>query len=259
MEETFRKKALAGLVVLLVLLGIYSGFLTQVPTERTDQLSAFIDHHDSYLDYLNESALMDLFYDPYFLENYSVSNQSQYGLLEIIPKSNPDIEITLYRDGNDVSLIASGYININALSTDKDYGTLETETRLELEKVLDYMGHPELKRMIAVDDNDFAEIDLMFRQAIFFGLLALLLIYFFLVSFKDGFLFINNKWVTANERVFVGLGMMYLSIVLGLLNIWNMLSIGVFYTGCAVCLVILAILFILGFFLILKEMKIVGQ
>jgi hypothetical protein len=256
MEKKFRRKALAGLVILLLAFGGYCAYLTQVQTESASILSAFVDEEESALDYLNDSVLLDYFYSSDFLENFTVSNMTEYGMLEMIPKDNPDIVITLRRSNydNDLFLIATGYANVGALSTEKRFVTLKQDIHDVLERVLEYIGHGELAERITYDDDDFATLTLEMRVIAFIGLLTLIIVFVFMMIYKRGWLLENYRIIGDTVNMFFGLGLIFVTTSILLLGIFGMIVDPEvdFRIGC---LALVPVLFILGVYLVGKDIR----
>jgi hypothetical protein len=267
MEEKFRKKICAGLFVIILGFGIFCAFLTTVKPERVTALYIEVDWFDSELDALNISDIRNLFNETAFLKNYSIgpTNESE-GIITIRPIENPDIVVTLCRREGDIYFYGEAYNEMGALSDNPNYLNLKQEMLFEISRILEYIGHGELVddlEINPVDDNFFAGIDQMIRVFAFFSLLALIIVYCFMMIYQNGNALGNmleNIGIKApNDSRIFGLLFMYFSTSFGLMDVWFMAGWKVVELFDAGCLAVCALFFILGLYLVIKDRNIRAQ
>jgi hypothetical protein len=92
MEEAFRKKALAGLIALIVIFATFSAYIFIIVPEKRPLYDTYMDQGEAVLDSMNYSELVQTFHDSKFLENYTVEpSPDSTDVLVIIPKNYPDL------------------------------------------------------------------------------------------------------------------------------------------------------------------------
>ena len=255
MEEKFRRKALAGLVALLVVFGGDCVYITSIEPEREAILYISWDYMRPKLDSMNQTQYQAIFDNSSFLSNYSVEwGQGQYGdefIIKVL--GNPDVEIVLNHDNEDYYFMAIGYAESDALPGNENYRNLGDSTADELACVLGFLGHTVNPKALYWDDY-FSLFPDFERAFVFFGLLTLIIIYGFMIIYKKGWLLQNFRKTITNEDLVLGLAIMYIATVLGLINIWYMsASPEFFFSGN--CLVLYGMFLILGYYAISMETR----
>ncbi|MFO7618411.1 MAG: hypothetical protein R6W91_01955 [Thermoplasmata archaeon] len=257
MEKELRKKALAGFIVLLLVFGGYCAYLASIPEGREAFLYTFVGYDDSALDSLNISELAELFSQDAFLANYSVNNSSGYhdGIFDIVPIDYPDIVISLCRNEHDIYLMADGFVRLDAFNMMiGNAGNLSEMMEFHMTRVLEHLGHGELADDVYIDDyfGPWPDLD---RIVFFIWLLWMNIVYCIMFFFDGGYLLENLiKWrLTDGEHL--GIISLLAGIGLGIPAIWIVVRYQFLENEGLFCLSIVAILLIIGLYLIVSERK----
>jgi hypothetical protein len=260
MEKELRKKALAGLAILLLCFVILSLFLTTIEPENIAVAYTYVDYQDSELDSLNYTELQAMFYQPSFLENYSVGPAAyEHYSLEIIPKDNPDIVIYLGCYEGDIFFNADGYMMVGAFFNDGDWDDMEKAGSDELTQVLGHIGRAELVHDLYWDDYDFSMIAGFFHTFAFLGIISLIIVYLFMMFFKDGWLIKNFKLIDSNVDILLGISLIFFMTLSIVFWLWLTASDGASAERTAFCLVPIVIFAVLGAQQILSGMRRMDQ
>jgi len=257
MEEAFRKKALVGLVVLILLFCSFSVYLFVFLPHREAVSIGYVTLYETDLNY---SILKDKFFEPAFLENFTVTEiDSNYVHLEIVSKSNPDVVITLYKEqeGN-LTFITEGYMLTGAFGKMGNSQVLRNEMLEEQAAVLEYIDQPAPIDDSGIDDSSIAGEPRYGYMLAFFGLAALIILLAFMMIFRQGWLLTNVKLIGTNVPIFFGVVSLYFSIGFGLMCAWATFS-GTGPDETFICWTLPAAQLIVGTYLIVAETKALAQ
>ena len=260
MGEKFRKKALAGLAILIILFCIFSLYLFKFEPQREAVLFSFVQLNENAPNPLNYSNLQDKFNEPAFLENNTVTQlDMNYRYLEIVPKSNPDVVITLcwYQDEG-FHFITEGYMLTGAFGAMGSYQELGNEMREEQTAVLEYIGQSDLAYNIEIEDYSYAAEPKFGHMFVFFAWLSLIILYVFLLAYRDGWLLANMKLIDTNVPIFFGVVSLYFSIGFGLMCAWATIA-NMILDERLICWIVPATFLIVGIYLIVAETKALAQ
>ncbi len=250
MERTTRNKALAVLIVLLIIFGAYCVYLFSVKVERRAVICTFVDVNQPVLDNLNYSEFQDMFYQSEFLEYYQVGPPiDNYSDLVIIPKHNPDIVFILSQYDEYIYLRIDGYMKVGPFGATESFFDLQEEIITELNIISEHLGLSEHLSHQGFDDYDFAVWPEFHHYAGFFGLAAFIIVYTFALFYKDGWMLRNPKAIDNFPDLIVGMWFIYLGIAVGLFAITMIIVDWLFYE-MLVCLAVPGILLLVGFYLV---------
>jgi hypothetical protein len=208
----------------------------------------------------NYSKLQDKFSEPAFLENFTVTELNSGNMyLEIVPKSNEDVVITLYQeqDGN-LTFITNGYVLTGAFGQMESSQELRNEMRDGQTAVLEYIGQTALVDDIEIEDYSYAaepQFDIVFA---FFGFAALIILFVFMMVFRQGWLLANFKLIGINVPIFFGVVSLYFSIGFGLICAWVTI-VSILWDVWLICWTVPATFLIVGIYLIVAETKALAQ
>ncbi|MDO9536905.1 MAG: hypothetical protein Q7J68_01130, partial [Thermoplasmata archaeon] len=206
MEKELRKKALVGLVALIVAFAAFCAYMFIVVPEKQAVYFTFLDSNEAVLDSLNYSELQQSFYEPAFLENYTVRPKTEGDeALDIIPKHNPDLVVSLLRDNEDIYLIAEVYITVGAFGgMGGRFSEIIPEFEEDIRAIARYMGHEEIAADFYWDDNDFTTFPNFILIFMFFGLMATVFTYSMIMTVRKGKVleeFFNYRFTDNNLSV----------------------------------------------------------
>ena len=260
MEEAFRRKALAGLAVLIILFCIFSLYLFLILPQREAVAFSIVNLDEVGQSPFDYSNLQEKFNETAFLENYTVTQLNVYNrYLEIVPKSNPDVVITLWRHEDlDFYFITEGYMLTGAFGQMESYQELKNEMRNEQIAVLEHIDRTDFADGLEIDDYSFAGEPRYGFVLAFFSLAAFIILLMFMMAFRQGWLLANLKLIFSNIPLFFGVVSLYFSIGFGLVCAW------VTFTGTGpdetlICWALPAAQLIVGTYLIVAETKALAQ
>jgi hypothetical protein len=257
MEEKLLRKAMAVLVVLVLLFCSFSVYLFVIVPHREAVSISSVTLYETDLNY---SVLKDKFSEPSFLENFTVTEiNSNYVRLEIVPKSNPDVVMRLYKEqeGN-LTLYTDGYMLTGVFGKMGNSQELRNEMVEEQAAVLEYIGQPAPIDDCGIDDSSIAGEPRYGLMLGFFGFAALIILLVFIMVFRQGWLLANLKLVGANIPLLFGVVSLYFAIGFGLMCAWATFT-GTGPDETLICWALPAAELIVGTYLIVAETKALAQ
>ncbi|MBA3045510.1 MAG: hypothetical protein FP824_04785 [Euryarchaeota archaeon] len=240
-------------VILIIVFGGYCTYLANIEPERETVIFITMTRYD--IQSMNISDACDAFNQTSFLDNYSVGNftGTDSRRLKIIPVDNEYIEIQFCRQEeiDQTYFLAIGYADLRPLIGNENYNELGTTLQTELAHVLEYVGIQVSPEELNVISYNRVTPDFISLTA-FFGLLASVVTYSFLLFFKKGLILRNlGGSFVDHPRLLIGLAGMFLSAFLGLWELWWMVGVETFSSIGYLALYILP--FIGGLYLINRE------
>ena len=257
MEKELRRKSMAVLVVLILLFCSFSFYLFIILPHREAVSMGWVTLDETDLNY---SEIKVKFSEPSFLENFTVTEiNSNYVYFEIVPKSNPDVVMTLYKEqeGN-LTLYTDGYMLTGAFGKMENSQELRNEMVEEQAAVLEYIGQPAPIDDSGIDDSSIAGEPRYGLMLAFFGFAALIILLVFMMIFRQGWLLANAKLIATNIPIFFGVVSLYFSIEFGLICAWATFT-GTGPDETLICWTVPAAQLIVGTYLIVAETKALAQ
>lgn len=251
---------MAVLVVLLLLFCSFSVYLFVFVPHREAVSFGWVTLDETDPNFMNYSELHDKFSEPSFLQNYTVTElNSGNAYLEIIPKSNENVVITLFQDqdGN-LSFATHGYVLTGAFGKMESSKEIKNEMREEQTVVLEYIGQSALVDKIEIEDYSYAAEPRFDLVLYFFSFTALIILLVFMMIFRQGWLVANVKLIGTNVPLFFGVVSLYFAISFGLMCAWVTLA-SVLWDVWLICWTVPVTFLIVGTYLIIAETKALAQ
>ncbi len=266
-----RKKMIIKVIFisLLFIFSIYTISLAQQYPHKIRGIYFYLDNGQYELDHLNLSEVQSLLSENGYHVNFTYD--LPYGTigegLKIIPLNNPDFVAFLIRKVS-FDVYFHGWVEskIRFPGGSGELGNAEDIIKVEMERILGYLGQEQLKDDIGIGDNDFEIMFETFNAIVFFFFLSVILIILFILLYKKGLLIdrlteirITDPEVKGVVLLFFGL-FPFLYILNDLLNGIIINSIRVMICS-GICLVISMVFIITGLYMLypIKKRNIINK
>ena len=249
MERTTRNKALAVLIVMLILFGAYSYYLFAIKSRSEAVIFTYVDSGQLVLDGLDNSSLQEMFSQPEFLLNYTVDNSPEYGIVELYPNNNPDVVFIFDNYNGDVHFLIQGFMKVTPLGIWDSNPDLQEEAIIEMRILLDYMGYGGETSYQGWDDYSLAGWPEYNHFAGFFGFAAFIIVYAFAMLYRKGWMLEDGLAIENFPLLMAGMFMIFLGTGIGLIAMTFIITDSMFYE-MLFCMALPAILLLVGFYFV---------